>query len=271
MIKDTEVPAWQALEFARDDMDAIGRNMTLAYGSWWTGPPASPDEVETWASDACREGMCVFAMGSIGYNGFGSPLNDWREVGRRVVAAVVHYFFGPWRDRFEFFGQELDREKARAELAWSSYYREGLAVAMSLSDWASADRLLEWPGADLRFDEGMDDRTREDNAYQIWLASRLRGESVAAAVPQRDLIESGSRRRPKMLLAAAEALLDGDATALGEALTMYLRQYRKQEMRPNRVDFGVCIDATILWHLARRRGLGEISLPSDVMILIARP
>ncbi len=85
------------------------------------------------------------------------------------------------------------------------------------------------------------------------------------------MIEGGTRRRPKMLLAAADALLAGDAEKLASALEVYLRHYRKNELELNRPDFGVCIDATVLWHFARRKGLGEIHLPDDLIILIARP
>jgi len=188
-----------------------------------------------------------------------------------LVAAVVHYFFGAWRERFHFLTQELDRASARAELPWRDNYRSGLAVALSLSDWSSADQLLQWPGPDLPWDEGTDDRTDEDNAYQIWLAVMLRGEPAHAVTPQRAMIERGTRRRPKMLLAAADALLAGDSAGLSKALSTYLQHYRKREMRPNRIDFGVCLDATAVWHSARRRDMGEVPLLGELMILIARP
>jgi hypothetical protein len=188
-----------------------------------------------------------------------------------MVAAVVHYFFGAWRERFRFLGEEFDRAKARTELPWSDYYRSGLSVALSLSDWTTADRILGWARPDLRIDEGTDDRTAADNSYQIWLASRLRGEPAGAVAAQRESIARGSRRRPKMLLRAAESLISGDAQGLSKSLSDHLRQYRDRQMRSNRVDFGVCLDATALWHLARRRDLGEILLPQELMILIARP
>ena len=291
-------------------MDAVARNMAASF-SWWSGPPTGADaDLDLWASDAAREGMAVFAMGSMGYYVPGLPAEDWRDVGRKLVEAMTYFFFGPWRDRFTYLGEQFNRERARAELPWIGCYREGLAVALSLGDWASADRLLEWPDSDLRFDEGSDDRTREDNAYQIWLALRLRGEqgnrvsaqrdvanrqlrregdlsaakalrqvktllpntdAISAAVFQREAIARGSRRRPKMLLAAAEALLAGNPVEMSKALTAYLRHYRQREIRPNRVDFGVSLDGTILWHLARRRQLPAPELSEDLMALIARP
>ena len=140
-----------------------------------------------------------------------------------------------------------------------------------MSDWPSVDRLLQWPAPDLRFDEGADERTPEDNAYQIWFASRLRGEPSEVSTAERNVIEVGIRRRPRMLLAAADSLLADDAVGLSAALTAYLRHYRQREIRINRVDFGVCLDATILWHLARRRSLGSVQIPEELLIMIARP
>ena len=309
---DARAARWQSLGFETDYLDSVLPNMKAIAPLWWDGPPSSPNDVDSWVDNSARWGMVAFAMGSMGYPRLPPPLHDWREAGRRMVAATVYYFYGPWRDRFRWLAEDLDRESARAKLPWSNNYRRGWAVALSLGDWASADKLLQWPGPDLPGDEGTDDRTAEDNAYQIWLASRLRGESedgsspqrklmerptrrqskenlaaakalrqvktllpqtgaIADAAGRREMIERGSRRRPKMLLAAADALLGGDAEALSEALAAYLRHYKQREIRPNRVDFGVCLDATTLWHLARRRGLGDVALPKVLETLIARP
>ncbi len=306
-------PIWRALGFEQQFMDDLARNEAAVLDLWWDGPPStSGDDVESWAFSATSDGMRVFATGWMGYVMPHPQLNDWREAGRRAVSAAVYYFHGAWRDKFTWLREEYDRERSRAVLPWSNAYRKGLALALAFSDWTATDRLLEWPGPDLRRDEGTDDRTSEDNAYQIWLASRLRGEpeDVAAtqrekaqreqprrskeelaaakalrkvkkllpgadaiynAVVQREMIEQGARRRPKMLMAAADALLAGNAEEMAKALKTYLKHYRQQELTPKRADFGICLDATALWHLARRRGMGEIPLPEDLMVLIPRP
>lgn len=261
--------AWRLLGYCGDDLQAMVQNVETCLARWWDGPPANPDDVRGWTSDVHLYGMAVFAMGSMGYSLLPAPLDDWREVGRRVVAASLYYFFGPWRNSFQCFGERYDRVKGRAELDWSSSYREGLAVASALSDWRSVDLLMSWPGPDLPFDEGMDDRTHEDNAYQIWLASCVRGDRPGALL-QRSRIELGTRKRPKMLLAAAEEILASDKDGFGRALEGYLHYYLKHELRTNRPDFAVCADATVLWHLARRRKIGGV-LPPEVAILIPTP
>jgi hypothetical protein len=268
-MKDMNVPTWRKLGFQPEYCQGITRNL-VTLSAWWDGPPQDVDKVEGWAGTAIGWGTLAFTMGAMGYEDLPPPFDDWRETGRRVVAAAICYFFGAWREHFHYLLRELDRASARAQLAWIDYYREGLAVACSLGDWKSVDQLVKWPGPDLRWDEGTDDRTREDNAYQIWLASRLRGEAADKSSAQLQLIETGSRRRPKMLLSAANALFADDGQSLAKTLAACLRDYRK-ELRPNRVDFGMCLDATTLWHLARRRGLGELSLGDDEMLFIPRP
>jgi hypothetical protein len=172
----------------------------------------------------------------------------------------------------------LNRKQARSKLKWISYYRTALMTALSLSDWKSADRLLEWPEPDLNNDEGLGENlTAEDNAYQIWLAMRLRGESGSEVDARRDLIARRSRQRPKLLALAADALFTGAPDQLAKTLADYLKFYRQREIGlgwdpgDRLVRDGISPDGTVLWHLARRRGLGEIKLPEELMIMVARP
>src|SRR5206468_2637923 len=92
-----------------------------------------------------------------------------------------------------------------------------------------------------------------------------------AVAEHRARVERGTERRPKMLLAAADALFANDAPVLASALEKYLRRYRNKELDCLKVAQCVCVDANTLWHLARRRGLEEIPLPADVGLLIAKP
>jgi len=214
--------------------------------------------------------MSVFAMGSLGYELNHPQLADWHAVGRRAVAAVVESFCGSWRKQFEWNSSEYDRKSSRAALPWISFYREGLTLAAALSDWKSVDRLLAWPGTDVKEDEGLDDRTPQDNLYQIWLAARLRGEPEAAVAKEHSRIEGSTRRRPKTLLAAADALLANDSVEFSKALQKYLRHYRKNEFDTRQIDLGICADANVLWHFARRRQLDEMELANDLALFLVR-
>ncbi len=251
----------------------------------WSSPPHSPEEVfnflvvEQYVGTVHLIASRTFAMGALGYTIEHPVLRDWREAGRQLVAADLYYFFGPWRAKVRYFGGKVfNRKQARAKLKWISYYRAALMTALSLSDWKSADRLLEWPGPDLNDDEGKGENlTAEDNGYQIWLAMRLRGESGSEVDDRRDLISRHSRQRPKLLALAADALFAGEPDQLAKTLADYLKFYRQREIGLGRdpgerlVRDGISPDGTVLWHLARRRGLGEIKLPQELMIMIARP
>jgi hypothetical protein len=292
MAKQTrETPPWKALGFVQQDVDGRAEEV-IGMFKGWNSPPGSPGEVLNW--DVADQFVFTvhliasrtFAMGALGYTIKHPVLRDWREAGRQLVAADLYYFFGSWREKVRWYEHSftkmsvkvLNRKQARAKLKWISYYRTALMTASSLSDWKSADRLLEWPGPDLNDDEGMGENlTAEDNAYQIWLAMRLRGESGSEVDARRDLIARRSRQRPKLLALAANALFAEDSDQLAKTLADYLKYYRQREIGLGRdpgqrlVRDGISPDGTILWHLARRRGLGEIKLPEELMIMIARP
>lgn len=210
-------PAWSQLGYARAEfLDAVAALEIEDVDLWICDPPASSDgeSIRDWATTVNTSGARVFAMGSIGFTIPHPPLDDWRAAGRRVVAAALHYLLGACRESFEDDQHEhYDRARARAKLPWIDMYRSALPFALSLADWESADKPLEWPGPDLPPDEGLDDLTEEDNAYQIWLASRLRGEPASACKAQLAVVVGGRRKRPKLAQAAAQALLDKDPVA----------------------------------------------------------
>jgi len=282
---------WQALGFVKQDVDS-SVHTAISFFKGWSSPLQSHEDVVPWKGQVDQWvfnlHMVVpntFALGALGYTIEHPVLHDWREAGRQLVTADLYYYFDPWWEKVHWYEHSLtevsvkvvNREQVRAKLKWISNYREALPIAVSLGDWTSADRLLEWPGPDLKDDEGYDERTAEDNAYQVWLAMRLRGESGAEVDARRDLIARRSRQRPKLLALAADALLDGESDQLAKTLAEYLKFYQKREIDLRRdpgrrlVRQGICLDGTVLWHLARRRGLGEIKLPEELMIMIARP
>lgn len=268
-------PAWSQLGYARAEfLDAVAALEIEDVDSWFCDPPATSDaeSIRDWAITVNTSGTRVFAMGSMGYTIPHPPLDDWRAAGRRVVGAAVHYLLGDWRESLQDDQNEHDdRARARVERQWIDMYRSGLPFALSLSDWDSADKLLNWPRRDLPHDEGFDDLTVEDNAYQIWLASRVRGEPASASEAQLAVVVGGRRKRPKLAQAAAQALLDQDPVAFTKALTAHLRHHRQHEFDTKQLDCAICLEATALWHLARRQSLGAEDPPAELMVFIPRP
>jgi hypothetical protein len=266
-----DMPRWQALGYSEKTLEAFQESAVETLEDWWDGPKGSSgDEMESWTFNATMWGMSVYAMGSLDYDLKHPQLHDWPEAGRRAVAAVVEYFCGAWRKKFVWSDAEYDKTSSRAALPWITFYRDGMTLAASLSDWKSVDRLLAWLGPDVKEDGGLDDRTVQDNCYQIWLAARLRGKPEDAVAKERSRIERGTRRRPKMLLATADALLAGDSAELSKALQKYLRHYRKNEFNTRQVELGICADANVLWHFARRRKLKKVELPDDLALFIVQ-
>lgn len=191
-----------------------------------------------------------------------------------MVASCVYYFFGDWRRAFLYEGETYDWSRSRNSpwaFPWFDSYREGLALALCLGDESSTDHLLEWPGRDLCFDEGSSEMTRADNAYQIWLASRLRGESAESTADLLETVVASKRKRPRLLATTAQALLAGDSAEFTRSLTAYLRHYRTNELDTRLIITAMSSEGTALWHLARRKGLDVGAIPEDLMLLIPRP
>jgi hypothetical protein len=255
-------------------VDAVLNSLRTQQDLWLVDPPtpSSPgaEQTQFWASN--NENFCRYTLSFGQHNLRLLPpeLANWREVIRRMGPVAVTYFFGAWRDAFLRFGYDPhDRARARQELPWTDVWRAGMALSAVASDWESLDRLTHWSGLELEHDEGSFDRTREDCAYLNWLGMTLRGDGPVAE-PLRTGIAGSSRRRAKMNVAMAEAVLGGDAANFAAQTTTYLRYYLKNELRPKQVELLHSPEATMLWHLARRRGMGEVALPDDVAFLIGR-
>jgi hypothetical protein len=264
-------PNWRRLGFTEETMNAIAHNMEQVFSEWWGPPPIEPDLVPMWCFNVLSEGMAIFAMRSMGYQFVKEELNSPRGVGTRVVQSIIFYFYGPWRDKFNYLLEDYDRAIARQRLPWIDYFREGLSVALSLQDWPSAGRLLDWVDTDLPVDEGTSDRSSEDNAYYMSLVLRFRSEAQEKISTQLALVETSRRQRVKLLAAAANALLIQDRKEFVSKLTVYLKYYCRTELHNNRVDLGICADANILWHLARYRNhWDDIVFPVELQMLLVK-
>jgi hypothetical protein len=269
---------WESLGFSVEKVEAGAKNLVdLDKDLLKPAPTGHGREVERWLSAYVIYGREVFLQGWMGHPVPEPDLSDWRGIGRRIVSTCLHYFFGDWRQNFLYYDDDgggavpCDLPRSRTRLSWLDAYCLGLALALCLGDEAATDRLLEWPGRDLGFDEGFRDKTRADNAYQIWLASRLRGEPEESTADLLEQALGSKRKRPKLLAPTAQALLAGDSAGFTRSLTACLRNYRTSELDPRLVRTAMSVEGTALWHLARRRGLEVGKIPEDLMLLIPRP
>lgn len=224
------------------------------------------------AQDSARQSgifyrLNLFILGAVGFSHAEDDLADWRERGAEIPPLGVEYFYGPWREGHEEFGEKLTSVRARQVLGWMEPYRRSLMAALCLDAHDDLAKLLEWPEPDLPDDEGTTDRTPGDKAFHILLARWLRGESIDQP-DLRQTVSKGTRRRPKLLLATLDALMAGDVDQARAALAKFLQNYKKTEFRVDRVDFAISLDGTVLWHAARHRGIYLGPLAPDLSDLV---
>lgn len=200
-----------------------------------------------------------------------SPWADWRASARHAAALAEPYFYGPLRDGYKKWPDEeplLTREQARAKLEWIRVYRTCLLCALLVDDESSLSRVLAWPDTDLPVDDDLGDLTAMDNKYHIYLAMRLRGDPLAKFEPVAKVVRTGKRPRAALLLESAEAALVGDEALYAEKLKHVLSNWRKT-LKPDEFRV-VSIEGSILWHVARRRGLALPELPEKLADLVLR-
>ena len=262
-----KIPRWSIEGFSQEQMDASSQALAAFWSDRLESMPTDSGIINpAWA--LLNDGNLLISMAALGYHPDHPALRDWRSVGEKMVSATICYFYGSWRSSFKYIDTEYDLQSSRIEMPWIDYYRWGLTTALILGDWRSASRILEWPVPELRFDDGVDNRTREDNAFHIWLAMRFRNGCGDTTAEEYAKFSRGTRRRPKLLGAAADAIFAEDSVAFGDALEKYLRHYRKKERRMHLIRDTLCVDANLLFHLARWRGLELPAFADELAVMI---
>lgn len=143
-----------------------------------------------------------------------------------------------------------------------------LLCALLVDDENSISRVIAWPDVDLPVDDALGDLTSADNKYHIYLAMRLRGDPPEKFKSVAEAIRAGKRPRALLLLNAADALLTNDAPLFAEHLKHVVSNWRKTIERNTAPR--VSIEGSILWHVARRRGVALPELPEKLDDLVLR-
>ena len=200
------------------------------------------------------------------------PPGGWRHSAADAGVVAADYFFGEWRGGYRSFADDppLTRESARRELPWMDPYREALLLTLLIDDDRGIERVTSWPGDDLRHDEGTLDLPAMFTTYHIHLARLLRNAPAAELAASSAKLRDQPGNRIAALLAAVEAAFTGDAAAFAKALKQHLTSYRKHTFRVGRMDAAISIEGSILWHVARRRGLALPELPEKLSDIVLR-
>lgn len=149
-------------------------------------------------------------------------------------------------------------------------YRKSILAALCTDADAELAKLVTWADQDLSFDDGTFRLTKEDNRFLI-LHSFVLGDSHHDRQGElRQFIRSGRGKRAKLLLTALEAIEGGDRDAFRKALVAVAKYHREREFRVDHPFQAIMIEGSMLWHVARRRGMRLDDLPLDVMDRIIR-
>lgn len=186
-------------------------------------------------------------------------LEDWlnvRKYAQVMFDGLKDYFFGEWKDITPTDDGIIDRNWWKIT-GWITEFREGLLWASCLNKWDTVFEIAQYP----------DDQCRRNTLYSKefhqWyrlLAALLRGESINKLTRYTEFIENSRKRKEKYLLSLLRAVLDKDSDRFNKILREYMKYYKKREFVKPEITEKLAIDATILFNLARHKGL-NVEIP----------
>lgn len=204
----------------------------------------------------------------------GTPGESGIVCAQMCAQRSIDYLFGSWRDHYEYRGREvkiLDAQGCRQRLPWFDVFHEGLCAALLGGEADTLDRLLQWAGDDLPFDDGAAYVKGVDNGAYVVVGMGMRGLSSDATKKMREFIKTGPSRKANLFVRGYDAIEAGDAAALGKTLVELVKHHRKRRFHPQHPQRAITIEGTILWQLALRAGLKLPSLDEAVLDHIMRP
>lgn len=255
---------WQRLGLDHESMMKGVANVSAAVSKWIKIEPG-------WDASAClsftvRDDTAIACYAHLELARVGDP----GQLGRRVPPTAVEYFFGQWRQNYEWAGAIMPPEQIRARKPWFDTYREGLLMGLCFDDAESVRKLVQWPARDLWVDDGAFDLSKEDNYFIMLLSLFIREDHPDEQERLRELIRKGRRKRPKLLLATLEAIAHENLNEFRKALAAVADYHGHKEFWPDHSLQAVMVEGSMLWHVARQRGMICNDLDLDIMDRIVR-
>ncbi len=214
--------------------------------------------------------MEAFDLGFIALESYLADAHDvTRDYARRCLDATSEYWFGGWKDEVPS-GQrkELppDREFWDRICAWERHWLDCLLWCSVLGEW---DRLIEFAGY-LRDDVKIDfEQSKENRAWLLLVAGKLRGRPLEELKPFSDTILSGKRKREKLLWNVFNYILEEAPDEASASLARYTTYYRTAEFPKRELNLKVAYDASFLVHYAEFLDV-EIEVPEKLKDHIVR-
>ncbi len=188
---------------------------------------------------------------------------DCNHVRRVVIDAsvaytdfVIEHISG--YERVRTGPKSSERVFRKGYLLWYDHYREALLLALLARDNTSIERLTRWLDDDVVFSEGTWNVTQEDNLFHKLLAKAIRSGGRVSDDDRVSLIVGGKARHAKMMFTTWAAIEAGDSAAVSITLDQLIKYHRKKFEPQRRKSHTVCTvdtDASIMFHLAARRGI----------------
>jgi hypothetical protein len=174
-----------------------------------------------------------------------------------AVESAIEFFFGEWRQQVPTRDGSLDPEYWKVNSGWDSEFRGALLWASCLGDWNSATKIAQYPTAECCNKYAI--KNPEMN-YPLVLAAFIRGDSLESVQSSIDVVEKGVKKKEKLLLAVLMSIVKKDKEMFDEAFLEYMKYFKKKDAKSQLWTERFATEGTILFNLARHKGL-EVDSP----------
>jgi hypothetical protein len=194
--------------------------------------------------------------------GHGEIFSKWSRI---AADSVIYYLFGDWREKQKHDDGTIDPDRWFEEqpaMTWITYIEDGLCWASVGGHWELVDKLLKFPQPKI----AADDDGKVARGYYLGLAAWWKNPQNLAGIKETKELRGAGSKAYHLLCDAVAAIAAGDKPALEKALDQYIQLFLKR--RDHEEQFP--INATFLWHVARRKGL-KPELPEETAKYIFVP
>jgi len=195
------------------------------------------------------------------------PKNKMKYI-KKCAKNSVEFFMGTWREGYREYNEIYSIDRARKEWNWYEGYRMAISCALACEESELYKALFHYMNTDLPYDEGAFRHIPEDNLYQIQFGLSMRDKKPSQVIELRKKIQKTRIRRPKLNLAALQAIENMDKSEFEKYIIQALKIYKKNNYKPDHAWLSVSFDISALWSLAKIRGLQRPRLPSDLSHLL---
>lgn len=240
--------------FGKNGVDLIREQLShdaviLSKQEAYLRDPTTDQELVRWQAIYLRLHIVFFS-----HCGVDSQSGSVAENIRKGIDSAIDYFFGSWRDGLEDAqGEALTAQECRSTVGWLLPYQEAILLALLIDDLEAARQISCYPGHDAVQEDF--DGSAEEHEFYILLASYLKGHAFDELSQSIDFITSGRRKGPKLSLEVLTAIDKDDCQTASNALKKYLNYFVKNEQDIDSFSGGISVGGSILWSLARNRGI----------------